>query len=89
MLRSSGAVPVAERVPQQGHVPDLPYLGEGNVRRFHANGELQQVTLPDDPRPFLIPKRVITTVESEKGTIVVTNDYKLGSPSGGGHSSRF
>ena len=60
----------------------LPYLGEGNVRRFHANGELQQVILPDDPRPFLIPKRVITTVESEKGTIVVTNDYKLGSPSG-------
>jgi hypothetical protein len=60
----------------------LPYLGEGNVRRYHAEGELQQVTLPDDKRPFLIPKRVVTTVESEKGVIVVTNNYKLGSPSG-------
>lgn len=59
-----------------------PYLGEGNVRRYHAEGELQQVTLPDDKRPFLIPKRVVTTIESDKGVIVVTNNYKLGSRSG-------
>ena len=60
----------------------LPYLGEGEVRRFHADGELQQAKLPDDPRPFLIPKRVVTTVEGDKGIIVILDNRIVTKPYG-------
>lgn len=64
----------AAKLPAAGKVQ---YLGEGEIQRFHAEGELQEARLPDDPRPFLIPKRVTTTIATSTGTIVVTNLYTL------------
>jgi len=58
----------------------IPYLGPATIRKVHAEGELQAALLPDDPRPFLIPKRVTVTVESDRGTAVVTNRYTLKTP---------
>jgi hypothetical protein len=58
----------------------IPYLGLAQIRKVHAEGELQAVRLPDDPRPFLIPKRVTVSIESDKGTAVVTNQYTLKTP---------
>ncbi len=55
----------------------VPYLGDAQVLKIHADGEVQQARLPDDPKPFLIPKRVTTTIESDRGTVTVTNAYTL------------
>jgi len=58
----------------------IPYLGPATIRKIHAEGEVQAARLPDDPRPFLIPKRVTIRIESDKGTAVVTNQYTLKTP---------
>jgi hypothetical protein len=58
----------------------IPYLGLAQIRKIHAEGEVQAARLPDDPRPFLIPKRVTISIESDKGTAVVTNTYALKTP---------
>jgi hypothetical protein len=63
-----------EQLPARGKVR---YLGEGQVRKIHSDGEVQEVRMSDDPRPFLIPKRVTTTIETDKGAVVVTNSYTL------------
>jgi len=63
-----------ERLPAPGKVR---YLGEAQVRKIHSDGEVQEARMGDDPRPFLIPKRVTTTIETDKGAVVVTNDYRL------------
>jgi hypothetical protein len=63
-----------EQLPARGNVR---YLGEGQVRKIHSDGEVQEARMGNDPRPFLIPKRVTTTIETDRGAIVVTNDYTL------------
>jgi hypothetical protein len=63
-----------EQLPAWGNVR---YLGEGQVRKLHSDGEVQEARMGDDPHPFLIPKRVTTTIETDKGAVVVINDYTL------------
>jgi hypothetical protein len=63
-----------EQFPAPGKVR---YLGEVQVRKIHSAGEVQEARMGDDPRPFLIPKRVTTIIETDKGAVVVTNDYTL------------
>jgi hypothetical protein len=63
-----------EQLPAPGKVR---YLGEARVRKIHSDGEVQEARMGDDPHPFLIPKRVTTTIETDKGAVVVTNDYTL------------
>ena len=63
-----------EKLPVQGKVG---YLGDAQIRKIHSTGEVQEAHLGDDPRPFLVPKRVTTTIETDKGSVVVTNDYTL------------
>src|SRR5579883_226840 len=53
------------------------YLGPVQVRRYHVEGNLQNGYLADDPRPFLVPKHVVATIETDKGTIVVTDDHTV------------
>ena len=55
----------------------IAYLGDVRVRRMHAEGDIQKAYLPKDPRPFFIPKRVATTIATDKGNIVLTNVYTL------------
>jgi hypothetical protein len=62
------------RLPASGKTP---YLGYGTIRKVHVEGEVQEVRVAADTKPFLIPKRVITTVETDKGMLVVTNAYTL------------
>jgi hypothetical protein len=63
-----GALPAAGK---------MPYLGDGQIRKIHADGEVQLARLEHDAKPFLIPKRITTTLGSDKGTMVVTNAYTL------------
>jgi hypothetical protein len=55
----------------------MPYLGDVKILKIHSEGEVQEARMTDDPRPFLIPKRVVTTIETDKGTMTVTNAYTL------------
>jgi hypothetical protein len=47
----------------------------------HAEVEFQQVTLPGDQAPFLIPKQVTATIETDKEKIVITSVYEPKQPS--------
>jgi hypothetical protein len=55
----------------------IPYLGAVQLKRFRAEGDIQKAWLPNDPSPFFVPKRVVTTIDTDKGRIVVTNAYTL------------
>jgi hypothetical protein len=64
----------ALHLPARGNVR---YLGPAMVQKYEAEGDVQEAYLADDPRPFLAPKRVVTTIETDKGKIVVTEEHKL------------
>jgi hypothetical protein len=53
------------------------YLGRAQIREIHSEGEVQEALWEGDPRPFQIPKHVVTTIETDKGSATVTNDYTL------------
>jgi hypothetical protein len=57
---------------------NLRYLGPCEVRRYYTEGDVQKGYLTGDPQPFLVPKRVVTTIETDKGRIVVTNEHTMG-----------
>jgi hypothetical protein len=44
---------------------------------YYSEGDVQKGFLPGDPRPFLVPKRVVTMIETDKGKIVLTNEHTL------------
>jgi hypothetical protein len=50
-------------------------FGKCELRTYHADVEFQKVTLPDDPKPFLVPKHVEVVVETDKGKLDMTTDY--------------
>lgn len=54
---------------------DLAPFGLCNLQRYHAELEFQEVTLPQDKAPFLVPKRVTATLETDKGTVVISSIY--------------
>ncbi|HKT51493.1 MAG TPA: hypothetical protein VJV96_14425 [Candidatus Angelobacter sp.] len=54
---------------------DLAPFGRCNLERYHAELEFQEVTLPQDKAPFLVPKRVTATLETDKGTVVISSIY--------------
>jgi hypothetical protein len=51
-------------------------FGSCELRRYHAEVELQTVTAPGDKDPLLIPKRATTTLETSKGRIVIVSVYQ-------------
>jgi hypothetical protein len=53
----------------------MDVFGNVNVSRYHSEMEFQKVFLPGDPKPFLVPKRVTVTVETDKGKLVMAGDY--------------
>jgi hypothetical protein len=63
-----------DKLPAAGNAR---YLGPSQVRKIHSDGQVQEARLPGDPQPFLIPKHVTTTIETDKGAIVLTSDYSL------------
>lgn len=63
-----------QNLPGRGNVR---YLGAASVRKYEAEGDVQKAYLPGDPKPFLVPKRVVTTIETDKGKIVVTEEHRM------------
>jgi hypothetical protein len=51
-------------------------FGRCNLKRYHAELEFQEVNLPQDRAPFLVPKRVVATLETDKGTILISSIYE-------------
>lgn len=54
---------------------DLAPFGRCNLKSYHAELEFQEVTLPQDKAPFLVPKQVTATLETDKGTVVISSMY--------------
>jgi hypothetical protein len=54
----------------------LDPFGRCTLRRYHADVSFQSVNLPGDKEPFLVPKEVIATLETDKGTIVISSHYE-------------
>ncbi|MGE5324760.1 MAG: hypothetical protein ACM3SW_17975 [Actinomycetota bacterium] len=63
-------------------VPGLPApvkldpFGHCTLRSYHADVTFQSVNLPGESDPFLVPKQVTATLETDKGTIVISSTYK-------------
>jgi hypothetical protein len=54
---------------------DLAPFGRCNLKSYHAELEFQEVTLPQDSAPFLVPKQVTATLDTDKGTVVISSIY--------------
>ena len=54
----------------------LDSVGQCTLQRYQMEIEFQKVTLPGDTEPFLIPKQVTTTLETNKGNIVIASAYE-------------
>ena len=50
-------------------------LGSVVIQTYHAEAEFQKAFLPDDPKPFLIPKLVTVTITTDKGKLVISSAY--------------
>lgn len=59
-------------LPVQGKID---YLGPATVNRLYVDADFQQVQIPSDPKPFLVPKRVTVTVETDKGKLLMIGDF--------------
>ena len=46
------------------------------LQRYHAEVEFQSVSVQGQKEPFLVPKRVTATLETNKGNIVITSMYE-------------
>ncbi|HEY1526506.1 MAG TPA: hypothetical protein VGH51_09740 [Candidatus Angelobacter sp.] len=56
---------------------DMDVFGAATILRYHVDADFQKVLLPGDPKPFLVPKLVTVTVDTDKGKIVMNSEYKL------------
>jgi hypothetical protein len=59
-------------LPAQGKID---YLGSATVNRLYVDADFQEVQIPSDPKPFLVPKKVLVTVETDKGKLLITGDF--------------
>jgi len=61
-----------------GNLPvaaSIDVLGPATVSGYHAEAEFQKVLLPDDSKPFLVPKLVTVTITTDKGKLVISSAY--------------
>jgi len=56
---------------------NVDYLGEANITGYHADMDFQKVTLPGDPKPFVVPKHVTVTVITDKGKLLMSGEFAL------------
>ncbi len=61
-------------LPVQGKVD---YLGQATINRFHVDTEFQKLMLPGDSKPFLVPRHIVLTVETNKGKLIMTSEFEL------------
>jgi hypothetical protein len=50
-------------------------FGECTLMRYYAEVEFQIFTMPGEKEPFLLPQRVTTTLETNKGKVVIASVY--------------
>jgi hypothetical protein len=55
-------------------------LGQCILQRYRTAIEFQKVTLPNSRDPLLVPKQVMTTLETSKGNIVIVSVYEPQQP---------
>ena len=55
-------------------VGDIEPLGLATIARYHVDIDFQKVFLAEDPKPFLVPKLITVTVETDKGKLVIVSD---------------
>jgi hypothetical protein len=51
-------------------------FGECTLTRYYAEVQFQVFTMPGEKEPFLLPKRVATTLETNKGRVVISSAYE-------------
>jgi hypothetical protein len=56
---------------------DVEVWGKTTITGYQVEAEFQDVMLPDDPKPFRVPKWIAITVETGKGTLLMKADYSL------------
>ena len=54
---------------------DIEYFGKVKILGYHVDEDFQQAFLPNDPKPFLMPRQIVTTISTDKGKIILTNEY--------------
>lgn len=52
-------------------------FGDVRILSFRTEGDFQTVSMPGETQPYLLPKQVITSVATNKGKIVITNQYSV------------
>jgi hypothetical protein len=50
-------------------------LGKSTLRRYHVEVEFQRIMLAGDKDPFLVPRQVTATLETDKGKLVISSAY--------------
>ena len=65
---------IQERCPR---VAFVDYLDEANITGYHVDMDFQKVTLPGDPKPFVVPKHVTVTVITDKGKLLMSGEFAL------------
>jgi hypothetical protein len=55
---------------------DIDAFGPCILQRYHAEVEFQSVEVPGEKEPFLVPKQVTATLETNKGKIVIASVYE-------------
>jgi hypothetical protein len=56
---------------------DVKPFGRCQLRRYHIEEEFQKTFLAGDPKPFLVPKRVEVTIDTDKGTVVESSLFSV------------
>jgi hypothetical protein len=54
---------------------NIDLLGRVIVFSYHVEADFQKLLITGDPKPFLVPKVVSVTVETDKGKIMIRADY--------------
>ena len=52
-------------------------LGDSTLQGYRAEVEFQKITIPGDKEPYLVPKQVTATLETNKGKIVISSVYEV------------
>jgi hypothetical protein len=55
---------------------NLEAFGPCILQRYHAEVDFQRVEVPGEKEPFLVPKQVTATIETNKGTVVITSMFE-------------
>jgi len=55
---------------------NLDAFGPCILQRYHSEVEFQSVEVPGEKEPFLVPKQVTATLETNKGTVVITSVFE-------------